>query len=98
MHKSEKVQEYISSVADRFEFVFTPKHDSWLDLVEGFFSKMTKHMLKGIRVATKDELVTLIYRYFGEINEEPVVYKWGWHLDDIDPTEKVQVEALFYNV
>lgn len=98
VHKSEKVQEYISSVPDRFEFVFTPKHASWLNLVEGFFSKMTKQMLKGMRVATKDELVTRIYQYFEEINEDPVVYKWGWHLDDIDPTEKVQVEALFQNV
>lgn len=98
VHKSEKVQEYISSVPDRFEFVFTPRHASWLNLVEGFFSKMTRQMLKGIRVATKDELVTRIYKYFEEINEDPVVYKWGWHLDDIDPAEKVQVEALFQNV
>lgn len=98
VHKSEKVQEYILSVPDRFEFVFTPRHASWLNLVEGFFSKMTRQMLKGIRVATKDELVTRIYKYFEEINEDPVVYKWGRHLDDIDPAEKVQVEALFQNV
>lgn len=98
VHKSEKVQEYISSVPDRFEFVFTPRHASWLNLVEGFFSIMARQMLKGIRVATKDELVTRIYKYFEEINEDPVVYKWGWHLDDIDPAEKVQVEALFQNV
>lgn len=98
VHKSENVQEYILSVPDRFEFVFTPRHASWLNLVEGFFSKMTRQMLKGIRVATKDELVTRIYKYFEEINEDPVVYKWGWYLDDIDPAEKVQVEALFQNV
>lgn len=98
VHKSENVQEYILSVPDRFEFVFTPRHASWLNLVEGFFSKMTRQMLKGIRVATKDELVTRIYKYFEEINEDPVVYKWGWHLDDINPAEKVQVEALFQNV
>lgn len=98
VHKSEKVQEYILSVPDRFEFVFTLRHASWLNLVEGFFSKMTRQMLKGIRVATKGELVTRIYKYFEEINEDPVVYKWGWHLDDIDPAEKVQVKALFQNV
>ena len=98
VHKSEKVQKYISSVPDRFEFVFTPKHASWLNLVEGFFSKMSRQMLKGIRVETKDELVTRIYKYFEEINEESVVYKWSWHLDDIDPTDKVQVETLFQNV
>lgn len=95
VHKSEKVQNYIATVPDRFEFVFTPKHASWLNLVEGFFSKMTKQMLKGIRVNAKDELVNRIYKYFDEINEDPVVYKWSWHLDDIDPNEKVQVDALF---
>lgn len=98
VHKSEKVQNYIATVPDRFEFVFTPKHASWLNLVEGFFSKMTKQMLKGIRVNTKDELVNRIYKYFDEINEDPIVYKWSWHLDDIDPNEKVQVDALFQNV
>lgn len=98
VHKSEKVQNYIATVPDRFEFVFTPKHASWLNLVEGFFSKMTKQMLKGIRVNTKDELVNRIYKYFDEINEDPIVYKWSWHLDDIDPNEKVQVDALFRNV
>ena len=98
VHRSEKVQKYISSVPGRFEFVFTPRHASWLNLVEGFFSKMTKQMLKGIRVGTKDELVSRIYKYFEEINAEPVVYKWSWHLDDIDPTEKVQIEDLVQNV
>ena len=98
VHRSEKVQKYISSVPGRFEFVFTPRHASWLNLIEGFFSKMTKQMLKGIRVGTKDELVTRIYKYFEEINAEPVVYKWSWHLDDIDPTEHVQIEDLVQNV
>lgn len=83
VHSSAEVQGYIATVPDRFEFVFTPKHASGLNLVEGFFSKMTKQMLRGIRVKTKDELVARIYKYFDEINETPVVYHWTWHLDDI---------------
>lgn len=98
VHRSENVQKYISTVPGRFESVFTPKHASWLNLVEGFFSKMTKQMLKGVRVATKDELVRRIYKYFEEINAEPVVYKWNRHLDNIDPTEQVQVVDLAQNV
>jgi transposase len=94
VHTSQKVVDYLSTVEGRFEFVFTPKHASWLNLVESFFSKMTKQMLKGIRVNTKDELVQRIYKYFDEINAEPVVYHWAWHLDDIDPTEDVKVELL----
>jgi len=37
-------------------------------------------------------------KYFEEINEDPIVYRWGWNLDDIDPSEEVQVDALFKNV
>ena len=44
VHKSEKVQDYLNTIPGRFEFVFTPKHASWLNLVEGFFSKMTKQI------------------------------------------------------
>lgn len=94
VHSSERVKEYLASIPDRFEFVFTPKHASWLNLVEGFFSKMTKQMLKGIRVKSKDELIQRINKYFDEINAEPVVYHWGWNLEDIDPTEAVQVDTL----
>lgn len=95
VHTSEKVKEYLATLPEgRFEFVFTPKHASWLNLVEGFFSKMTKQMLRGIRVKSKQELETRIYRYFDEINEEPVVFHWSWNLGDIDPTETVKVEYL----
>jgi hypothetical protein len=37
----------------RFEFTFTPKHGSWLNLVEGFFSKLARSVLRHIRVASK---------------------------------------------
>ena len=94
VHRAKKVIEYLSTVEGRFEFVFTPKHASWLNLVESFFSKMTRQMLKGIRVKSKEELVQRIYTYFDEINVEPVVFRWTWHLDDIDPRETVKTETL----
>ncbi len=94
VHSSVETRKYLASVLGRFEFVFTPKHGSWLNLVEGFFSKMMRQMLKGIRVKTKDELVERIYKYFEEANEEPVVYHWKYKLDEIDPNEEVQVETL----
>ena len=94
VHKAKKVVEYLSTVEGRFEFIFTPKHASWLNLVESFFSKMTKQMLKGIRVKSKEELVQRIYTYFDEINAEPVVFHWTWHLGDIDPGESVKTETL----
>lgn len=85
IHKSKKTQNYLSTVSEgRFEFVFTPTHGSWLNLIEGFFSKMTKQMLRGIRVDSKEELVQRIYKYFDEINSEPVVYHWKYKLDEIE--------------
>ena len=94
VHSSEETRKYLATVPGRFEFVFTPKHGSWLNMVEGFFSKMTKQMLRGIRVKTKAELEERIYRYFEEVNEEPVVFHWKYNLDDIDVSEEVIVDTL----
>ena len=94
VHTSEETRKYLAKVPGRFEFVFTPKHGSWLNLVEGFFSKLTRQFLKGIRVKTKEELVGRIYKYFEEVNDEPVVYHWKYKLDEIDPDEEIQVETL----
>ncbi len=94
VHSSQRVIEYLETVPERFEFVFTPKHASWLNLVEGFFSKMIKQMFRGIRVDSKQELVDRIYKYFDEINADPVVYHWGWNLEDVNPNEAVKVQTL----
>lgn len=56
VHSSEETRKYLAAVPGRFEFIFTPKHGSWLNLIEGFFSKLTRQSLKGIRVKTKEEL------------------------------------------
>ena len=59
-------------------------------MIEGFFSKMTKQMLKGIRVETKEELERRIYLYFDEVNREPVVYHWSYKMDEISVTEAIE--------
>ena len=94
VHTSNETRRYLATIPGRFEFVFTPKHGSWLNMVEGFFSKMTRQMLRGIRVKTKDELVSRIYQYFSEINEGPVVFHWKYNLDDIDVSEEIIVDTL----
>ena len=94
VHTSEATRKYLATVPGRFEFVFTPKHGSWLNMVEGFFNKMTRQMLRGIRVKSKEELTNRIYRYFAEINEEPIVFHWKYNLDDIDVSEEIIVDTL----
>ena len=95
VHTSAETRHYLTTVPGRFEFVSAPRHGSWLNLVEGLFSRMTRQMLRGIRVSSKDELKERILRYFKEVNAEPVVYRWKWNLSDIDPTtEELVVDAL----
>lgn len=87
-HKAKEVQNYLATKPEgRYVFVFIPKHASWLNLIECFFSKMTKQMLKGIRVKSKQELADRIYQYFDEINKEPVVFHWTYKLDEISEEE-----------
>jgi transposase len=56
-HISKETRGYLQTMPQRFVFVFTPKHGSWLNLIENQFSKMTRTMLRGIRVASKQELI-----------------------------------------
>lgn len=84
-HTSKETKRYLATLPEgRFVFVFTPTHTSWLNMIESFFSKMTKQMLKGIRVASKEELSERIYQYFDEINAEPVVYHWTYKMDEVE--------------
>ena len=90
-HTSKETKRYLATLPEgRFVFVFTPTHTSWLNMIESFFSKMTKQMLKGIRVASKEELAERIYQYFDEINAEPVVYHWTYKMDEIELPDEVQ--------
>jgi transposase len=87
-HISKETRTYLDSVPNRFDFVFTPKHGSWLNLVESFFGKLAKTLLRGIRVNSKAELRARIELYLQEVNEEPVVFKWKYKLETL-PTESV---------
>ena len=46
MHTSEETRKHLEIVPERFEFVFTPKQSSCINLVKGFFNKMVRQMLK----------------------------------------------------
>jgi transposase len=81
-HISQQTRAYLETVPQRFIFVFTPTHGSWLNLIENQFSKMARTMLRGIRVASKQELIDRIHQYFEEINAEPVVFRWKYKMDE----------------
>jgi transposase len=79
-HTSKETRAYLAVRPQRFEFVFTPKHGSWLNIVETLFSKMARTMLRGIRVKSKQELIDRIHVYFAELNADPVVFRWKYKM------------------
>jgi transposase len=82
-HISKETRAYLKTVPNRFEFVFTPKHGSWLNLIECFFARMAKTILRGIRVASKEELADRIRLFLSEVNQMPVQNKWKYGLDEL---------------
>ena len=82
-HISKETNAWLATQPEgRFAFVFTPKHASWLNLVEGFFSKMARSMLRHIRVASKAELKARILAYPDDINADPVVHTWTYKIGE----------------
>lgn len=82
-HISKETRSYLSAIPGRFEFIFTPTHGSWLNIIESFFAKMAKTFLRGIRVASKKELKQRIKKWLKEINKTPVIFRWQYGLDAI---------------
>ena len=75
-HISKETLRYLSSRPNRFVYVHTPKHGSWLNLVETLFGKMVRTFLKHIRVDSVVELRNRILKGISEINEAPVIHRW----------------------
>ena len=82
-HISKETKAWLASQPEgRFEFTFTPKHGSWLNLIEGFFSKFARSVLRHIRVSSKQELKERIMAGINYVNRYPVVHTWSYTLAD----------------
>ena len=75
-HLSKETRRYLAEHPNRFRYVLTPKHGSWLNLAETLFGKMARTFLKHIRVASLQELKDRILNGVAEINAQPVVHRW----------------------
>ena len=82
-HVAQQTRAYLATTANRFEFVFTPVHGSWLNLVESFFGKLMNSFVRGLRVDSKQELQERIERYIDRLNEDPATCRWTYKMDEI---------------
>ncbi len=89
-HRSKETMKFLETVPNKFEFVFTPTHGSWLNMIEMFFSKIARTFLRHIRVDSKEELIQRIYQGIEEMNKEPVVFKWKYKIEE----EKIETTQM----
>jgi hypothetical protein len=75
-HISKETRAFLSTRPNRFQYVLTPTHGSWLNLVETLFGKMARTFLRHIRVHSWEELRQRILAGIAEINVAPVVHRW----------------------
>ena len=75
-HISKETKAYLATHPNRFKYVHTPTHGSWLNIVETLFGKMARTFLKRIRVQSWEELRERILQGIAEINAAPVVHRW----------------------
>ena len=75
-HTSKETREYLATRPGRFQYVHTPVHAAWLNLVEVAFSKMSRTFLRHIRVDSLADLRWRILLGIDEINQAPVTFHW----------------------
>ena len=75
-HISKETNTFLAQHPNRFQYVLTPKHGSWLNIVETLFGKMARTFLRHIRVQSLADLKARILTGIAEINAAPVVHRW----------------------
>ena len=91
-HKNERVKKWILR-NPRVQIHFTPTHSSWLNMVESWFSLLSKRMPKrGVHCSTQ-ALERDINRFIGAHNEDPVPYVWTKSAGEIFESLRRHCEA-----
>ena len=77
-YAAHKHPEVLTWLADnpRWTFHFTPTSCSWLNAVEGFFSRLTRQALRRGVFRSVDDLVTATDRYVASATDDPKPFVW----------------------
>lgn len=67
-------------LAERFEFYYTPKSASWLNMIEIEFSALSKQCLNR-RIATKEELTKEVMALVKEREEKAIKIDWQFSME-----------------
>ncbi len=81
------------AILDKIEFVFTPKHGSWLNIAEIELSVLVRQGIKQ-RVASKNELETQVKAWYENRNEKASKVDWQFATKDA----RVKLKRLYPSI
>jgi len=81
-HSHPKVRRWLAA-HPRFRLHFVPTSSSWLNMVEGVFSELTKKRLRRGVFASVDDLVKAIFDYLEHRNRDPQPFVWTASVESI---------------
>ena len=83
-HKSAPVRNWLAHPKrTRWHLHFTPTSASWLNLIEGWFSVLTRRALLEASFTSVDELESAIELWASHWNDDPQPFAWTKTVDDI---------------
>jgi transposase len=69
---------FLSDPAHHIRFVYTPKHSSWLNQIEIWFSILIRRLLKRASFTSTDDLCQRIRAFIGYFNTTAKPFKWTY--------------------
>ncbi len=75
-HKSQK--QWQQNFKDRISFVWLPTNSPWLNLIESYFSVLSRVALHNTDYKTKSEMTEALGKGPDYLNHNPKKYKWNY--------------------
>lgn len=96
------IAEEAFALSQRFEFYYTPKSASWLNMIEIEFSALSKQCLDR-RIATKEELTKEVLTLVKEREEKAIKIEWQFSIKSARTKlnrhyEQVQAENIKFKI
>jgi len=92
-HKTEKVRRWLAR-HPRFHVHFTPTYSSWINLVESWFSVITRRSIRRGSFRSTRQLESAIKEFIADSNDEPRPFVWTKTADEILNTIKRFCQAI----
>ena len=70
--------QFLSDTYHRIRFIYTPKHCSWLNQIEIWFSILVRRLLKRKSYASIDDLNSSILRFIEQYNLTAKAFRWTY--------------------